>query len=85
MCLEHIQKHGKILEHEIWSSAHDAMNVGNDRGFKRLGWLLKESCPVELDMCLRIYNYEDLNHQQKVTAYQYDNGDGQPFPMNRSI
>ena len=73
MCLEHINKPNKILEREIWPSAHDAMNIGHNRTFKRLGCLSKERCPPEMDMRLRIYDYEE-SQGQKVTAYQYDNG-----------
>ena len=39
-----------------------------------MGWLLKLSCPSETDFCVRIYDYEELSGEQKLTVYQYDNG-----------
>ena len=52
MCLEHIKKPDAILEHEIRPSIHDAMNIGHDRIFKRMGWMLKQSCPADTELCL---------------------------------
>ena len=48
MCLAHIQKPSTTLDHEVWSSVHDAMNVGHDRSFERLGWLLQKIRPGDL-------------------------------------
>ena len=74
MCLEQIGNANTVLEHEIWSAARDAMNLGRDRSFERLGWLLKGSCPPEMEFNLRIYDYEESMGLQKVTVYQSDNG-----------
>ena len=84
LCFEHITKPSTTLEHEIWSCIHDTMNLGRDRSFKRLGWLLKENCPNDTDFSIRIFDYEELKGQQKVIAYLYDSGIYQT-PPNESL
>ena len=81
MCMEHIGSPKTTREHELWSSIHDAMAIGHDRGFKRLGWLLKENCQKAVTFCIRIFDYEECNAKQHVTVYQYCMGAGPPPPQ----
>ena len=46
---DHIGSPKTIREHELWSAVHDAMNVGHDRGFKRL----EPSSPNSLHVGMR--------------------------------
>ena len=79
-CPEHIRKPNTTREHELWSAVRDAMTIGHDRGFKRLGWFFKNNCPTTLDMCIRIYDYEECQSKQFVTVYQYSIGADAPLP-----
>ena len=62
-------KPSSLMEYEMWPNAHDSMSAGHGRNFKKLGWLLKDMCPVE-DFCIRIFDIE----QDGKTP----NGDGVP-------
>ena len=71
MRLARIGTPGTQLEHELVASIHDSMSIGHDRGYKKLGWWLKDMCPPDLSFCLRIIDLEEIDASPSITAYQY--------------
>ena len=80
MCFEHIKKPNTLLEHEVWSALHVAMNICHGGSFKRTGWLFTTSFPSDVNLRIRIYDYEELADSQKVTVYRYDSGTSPVLP-----
>lgn len=76
----HIGTPVTVREHELWAAIHDAMCIGHDRGFKRLGWPFEENCPQNRELCIRIFDYEEGGGKQFVTVYQYCRGAEDPTP-----
>ena len=42
--------------------------------------MLKESCPSDVNLRIRIYDYDELSGEQRVTVYHYDDGTSQILP-----
>ena len=67
----------------MWPNAHDSMNVGHDRNFKKLGWLLKGLTP-EVDFCIRVFDVEYYENTPRATVFQYSDNFIE-VPVDKSI
>ena len=65
-----VSKPSSLMEYEMWPNAHDPMNAGHYRNFKKLGWTSQDLCPAE-GFCVRIFDIERDGQTPTVTAYQY--------------
>ena len=54
----------------MWSNAHDSMNAGHGRNFKKLGWPLKDLRTSE-GFCIRVFDIEYQCRNPSATVYQY--------------
>ena len=73
------------MEYAMWSNAHDALNPGHGRNFKRLGWLAKSLCPGG-NFCIRIFDIEFGGVVSTATAYQYSESfAGIPLDMSLNL
>ena len=70
-CLPRVAKPSSLLEYEMWPNAHDSMNAGHDRNFKRLGWLMKSLCAGN-DFCIRIFDAEFNGDALTTVVYQFN-------------
>ena len=70
-CMEQIGAAKTQIQLELMAAVHDAMSVGHDRSYKRLGWWMKALRPDQIDFCIRIFDAECSSDVSSVIVYQY--------------
>ena len=81
LCLGRIGTPKTQTELELYASIHDAMTVGHDRSYKKLGWWINDMRPGDLSFCIRIFDSADNGPNQSIIAYQYSSTTSTIFPM----
>ena len=77
---DHIGTPVTIRGHGLRPSLRDAMCVGYDRVFKRLEWLLNDTCPIDPALRIGSFDYEEAQRREFFTVYHHSQGSNEVTP-----